>query len=741
MYRRRTLERGFALPTIVISSLVLFMILVAAVGSASSVRVALDTQFYQQLAKDAAESGLSQATECLKNSNYTATWSTASPLRPNTNCNGGAPCPTGSTDANCYVIKTPTYYVTYTIGSVVDQGGGAQSFSVDAEVAMTRASTGAVWKVFRDATRAQVGGQISVRTVPFGYQTAGGGGAFFATVGADGVMRTAGYNGYGQLGNGTYANVTQPTKFMAPTSNAIVAGYSNFLSLGYNMFAVDSAGDAYGAGYNGTYAIGSGSTATYIPTPQKVILPAGKSVASIAPLGWATYFLTTDSNIYSSGQCAQGMLGSGYVISGCVNRATPSRVSLPTPNPSDPNTIPTSNIVADRATVFVRMTGGRVYGWGDGNNGQLGLLNYGESSTPVKIGTYGDAGQPRAIQIAYDGETLYILDDSGTLKSVGMNSYGEQGNRTVAVYNANRNVCLDNYGGTGTTMGFWQCNESAAQRFEFRANGSVYYANTNQCLDNANADGTTVRLWTCNGTPAQVFQYRPGSRDIYNPQSGKCLDNTDGNGSGVQLANCLSNYPTQVFSFGTTWPSEFLAPSKTGTFKAVTSDQWSVSALTTTGEVWSAGVNTSGQFGNGSQATVVFDPVKFQLPGGVAGASIYATNNGITTDYQFQNLFVVGTNGRVYGAGSNMFGQLGNGVALPGTLAQTTPVVMNVIDGTSVVASQVVAGYGTAVIYTTLGRVYTVGNNGSGQLGDGTTVSKSTPIMGQYINQTLPLRF
>ncbi len=736
MYRRRTLEQGFALPTIVISSLVLFMILVAAVGSATSVRVALDTQFYQQLAKDAAESGLSQATECLKNSNYTATWSTASPLRPNTNCNGGAPCPVGSTDANCYVIKTPTYYVTYSIGSVVDQGGGAQSFSVNAEVAMTRASTGAVWKTVRDTTKAQVGGQISVRTVPFGYTYAGDG-AFFATVGGDGVMRAAGENEYGQLGNGTYANVTVPKKFMAPTSNAIVAGYTNFLSLGLNLFAVDSVGDAFGAGYNGNYAIGTGSTATYITTPQKVVLPAGKKVASITPGGWSTYFLTTDSNIYASGDCWKGMLGSGYTISGCVDAATPVRVALPTPNTADPNTIPTANIVADRSTIYVRMTGGRVYGWGDGNNGQLGMLDYGEYSTPVKIGTYGDPGQPKAVQIAYDGETLYVIDDTGTLKSVGLNHYGQQGNRTVAFYNANRNVCLDNYGGSGTVIRLWECNESGAQRFELRANGSVYNANTNQCLDNANADGVTIRLWTCNGTPAQVFQYRAGTSELYNPQSNKCLDNDNDDGENVQLWSC-NGTDAQSFSAGTTWMSTFNATGKTGGFKSVTTDQWSASAVTTTGEVWSAGINTSGQFGSGSTATTVYDPVKFQLPGGVSAASAYATNTGVA---DYQNLLIVTTSGRVYGAGSNIFGQLGNGIALPGPAAQATPVAMNVIDGTSAVASQAVVGYGTSVIYTTLGRVYTVGNNASGQLGDGTTVNKSTPLLGRYINESLPLRF
>ncbi len=734
MYRRRTLERGFALPTIVISSLVLFMILVAAVGSATSVRVALDTQFYQQLAKDAAESGLSQATECLKNSNYTATWSTASPLRPNTNCNGGAPCPIGSTNANCYVIKTPTYYVTYTIGSVVDQGGGAQSFSVDAEVAMTRASTGAVWKSFQDTTRAQVGGQVSVRSVPFGYQ---GGGAYFATVGADGVMRTAGYNNFGQLGNGTYNNSLVPVKYMAPTTSPIVAGYTNFLSIGYNLFAIDGEGNAYGAGYNDGYAIGSGSTALNLPTPEKVIMPIGTKVASIAPLGRTTFFLTTDSNIYASGQCAHGILGTSYTIVGCSDRATPARVALPAPNPSDPNTIPTSNIVTDSDSSFVRMSGGRVYGWGSSSDGELGLTSYGESSVPVKIGTYGDVGKPRARQIAYDGRTLYVVDDTGKLSSVGWNRYGGQGNRTVSIRNTAAAVCMHN-SADNITIRLYACSGSTAQRFELRTNGSIYNADSTKCLDNTGSDNVNLQLWNCNGTAAQVFQYRPSSQDFYHPASGKCVDNTSSDGVNLRLYSC-NGLGGQEFTLNTTWMSEFTAPSKTGTFKAVTTDQWAVAALTTTGEVWGAGINTSGHLGNGATAVSVFDPVKFQLPGGVQGASIYIAGTGSSPDYQ--NLLVVATNGRVYGAGSNIFGQLGNGISLPGTSTQSTPVVMGVINGTSVLASQAVVGGGTSVIYTTLGRVYTVGKNDSGQLGDGTTVSKSTPILGQYVNQTLPLRY
>lgn len=84
MYRRRTLEQGFALPTIVISSLVLFMILVAAVGSATSIRVALDEQFYDRVARDTIETAAARSKECVLNGELQENVD----VSPSTNCSG-----------------------------------------------------------------------------------------------------------------------------------------------------------------------------------------------------------------------------------------------------------------------------------------------------------------------------------------------------------------------------------------------------------------------------------------------------------------------------------------------------------------------------------------------------------------------------------------------------------------------------------------------------------------------------
>jgi alpha-tubulin suppressor-like RCC1 family protein len=727
---------GFALPTVVIATVVMLMVLVAAVGSIASARVALDTQFYQQLARDATESGASQASDCLAANNYVATWSAGSPLRPNTNCTGGAAC---SDIPKCFIVKTSAYAVSYSVGAVSDNGSGVQTFTVTATVSLLRKSNGSIAKTVTSTGGIQIGAQVTTTSVVFGYTNVGssGGGAFFATVGRDGIMRTTGLNEYGQLGNGSTANTVIPTKFMAPTTNPIVAGYANFLSVGWNVYAVDNAGKAYGAGINDHGQIGSGSTTTPMPTPQQVIIPGGRQVASVIPGGWTNYFLTTDGNLYASGMCDYGRLGNNYTITGCSDQALPVRVNLPTPNPADPNTIPTTNIVADRYTAFVRMAGGRVYGWGDDEFGELGDDAYTAHSSPVKIGTYGDAGQPQATQVAFDGNSVYILDSTGKLNSMGYTNYGQHGNRTVSIFAYNSQHCFDNAGADGVTMRLYPCNGTAAQRFEYRADGSIYNANVNKCLDNKQADGVTLQLYTCNGTAAQVYSWDSDSNRLTNPQTGKCVGNTSYDGTTLQLLPCGA-YAYLGMTMTTTWLAPFNMSGISGLITAIATDEWNVSVLTTNGEVWSAGVNTSGMFGAGSSNLFQPDPVKFQLPAGVKAKYIYSSNSGAAVNYSYQNLMVVGDNGKVYGAGSNSYGQLGNGTT---AAQQKTPVVMNVIDGIGIAARQVQVGYGTSVIYTTAGRVYTVGNNNRGQLGDGTTTNRSTPYLSQYINASSPTQY
>ncbi len=82
---------GFALPTILLVSTVMMVILVASIAAAAASRVSLDSQYYNLLAKQAAQSGIARANECLQSSGYTPQWSTVGTgrdLRPNSTCAG-----------------------------------------------------------------------------------------------------------------------------------------------------------------------------------------------------------------------------------------------------------------------------------------------------------------------------------------------------------------------------------------------------------------------------------------------------------------------------------------------------------------------------------------------------------------------------------------------------------------------------------------------------------------------------
>lgn len=82
--------------------------------------------------------------------------------------------------------------------------------------------------------------------------------------------------------------------------------------------------------------------------------------------------------------------------------------------------------------------------------------------------------------------------------------------------------------------------------------------------------------------------------------------------------------------------------------------------MTDQGEVWSAGVNISGQFGDKTTNDYYNPtPIKFVLPTGVTAKDIFESSMGRTANGQ--NIFVIGSNGKVYGAGHNGYGQLGNG--------------------------------------------------------------------------------
>lgn len=108
-WRRRAGQSGYVLPTVIVLSLGIIIISVTAMDVISTSSVTLQDQYYRQLAREAAQSGVTAATSCIKGG--TTTWPAA--LTPTTDCSGAAstsPNYIGSADnwQSSYSVPTPS---------------------------------------------------------------------------------------------------------------------------------------------------------------------------------------------------------------------------------------------------------------------------------------------------------------------------------------------------------------------------------------------------------------------------------------------------------------------------------------------------------------------------------------------------------------------------------------------------------------------------------------------------------
>jgi alpha-tubulin suppressor-like RCC1 family protein len=169
-----------------------------------------------------------------------------------------------------------------------------------------------------------------------------------------------------------------------------------------------------------------------------------------------------------------------------------------------------------------------------------------------------------------------------------------------------------------------------------------------------------------------------------------------------QLGNNTSgvnrSIPVTTFAGGTNW-------------KQVAGGYAHTAAIKTDGTLWTWGTGTSGQLGDNT-ATSKSTPVT-TFAGGTNWKQVSCAGN-ITS--------AIKTDGTLWAWGVNTYGQLGNNVALT---SRSTPVT-TFAGGTN--WKQVSCGtFQTAAIKTD-GTLWTWGRNSYGQLGDNTTVNKTTPV-------------
>jgi alpha-tubulin suppressor-like RCC1 family protein len=146
-----------------------------------------------------------------------------------------------------------------------------------------------------------------------------------------------------------------------------------------------------------------------------------------------------------------------------------------------------------------------------------------------------------------------------------------------------------------------------------------------------------------------------------------------------------------------------------------------VAAIKTTGTLWMWGINGAGQLGDN---TTVSKSSPVQV-GALTNWGQVSTSNGTHT-------LAVKTDGTLWAWGSNGNGGIGNGT----TADRSSPVQIGALTNWSKVAA---SQQGNSLAVKTDGTLWAWGNNSVGQLGDNTTVSKSSPVqIGALTNWATP---
>ena len=144
-------------------------------------------------------------------------------------------------------------------------------------------------------------------------------------------------------------------------------------------------------------------------------------------------------------------------------------------------------------------------------------------------------------------------------------------------------------------------------------------------------------------------------------------------------------------------------------------------ALSSDGIVFSWGANLFGTLGNGSNTNIDV-PIAVYTGGVLSGKIITNLSAGS------EHTIVISSDGSLFTWGRNTYGELGNGTS--GSNAwKNVPVAVDmngVLSGKTII--QVAGGHNHSIALASDGTLYTWGNNGFGQLGDGSNTNSSVPV-------------
>jgi alpha-tubulin suppressor-like RCC1 family protein len=351
---------------------------------------------------------------------------------------------------------------------------------------------------------------------------------------------------------------------------------------------------------------------------------------------------------------------------------------------------------------------GTIWAWGYNNYGQLGDGRFSPSvDWPVQV-----AGLTNVISIAAGDSNSLALKSDGTVWTWGVNKTGELGNGTndANVHSVPMQV-------TGLPVPVTAIASEGEFDMALASDGSVWMWGNNSY--GQLGDGTTTERDAPIKVPGIANVTGISARGI--ASTGSSMAQTQDGSIWIWPAE-QTKMPTQVPGLtgvtgmfqgyyvikndGTLWqinyPSNNVQIQGISNVSSVDDNEGSLTVTRTDGTVW------TGSSGSFTQVSGINNAVQVQL--GDKGSATFT--------------IVLGSDGRLWSWGDNLFGQL----AIPGMIDETRPVRSRFTLGSiKSLAVGVELGSSHFLAVRSDGSVVGWGENGSGQLGDGSNVSHYTP--------------
>jgi len=514
---------------------------------------------------------------------------------------------------------------------------------------------------------------------------------------ADGTVWAWGYNGDGEVGTGSAAVITV-------TSPAQVVGLASVVAISggrFHSLAVKSDGTVWSWGYNSDGQLGNGVTTT-IPTPTPVKVAGLTGVISAAAGGFHSLALKSDGTVWAWGDNVLGQLG---------DNSTTSRLA-----PVQVKGITGVGSIAAGGFHSLALVNGGLRAWGSGYYGQLGDGSRYDSYVPEVVQT-GIA----LTTIAARDQVSAAIATNGQVFIWGYNYFTTTAQNwstppAVALAVGNQHVLAVDSSDQVWQWGVriltqpvqlsfsnFQIQSLAAGEFHSLAastDGTVWSWGYNADGQLGTGDTVAVGNPTHIGSPTLANVTQLGAGRFHSlalaSTSGVVLawgDNIDGE-LGIGSHTSTSN-PTFVMQ----GDSEVAG----GGYHTLVREN---------NTLWAFGYNGYGELGNGTTAGST-RPTAVSTAGGLAGAIQVAAG-------AYHSLARTGAN-TVWAWGANADGQVGDG----STTSRTTPVIINQLTGYAI---GVTAGAYHSLALRSDHTVAAWGYNGDGELGDGTTTSRSAPV-------------